>query len=29
MPQTYGDQLSPEELQALVAYLAEVTSGKS
>jgi mono/diheme cytochrome c family protein len=29
MPQTYGDQLSPEELQALVAYLAEVTGGKS
>ena len=29
MPQTYGDQLSPEELQAVVAYLAEVTGGKS
>jgi mono/diheme cytochrome c family protein len=29
MPQTYEDQLSPEELDALVSYLAEVTSGKS
>ncbi len=28
MPQTYGDDLSPEELDALVAYLAEATSGK-
>ncbi len=29
MPQTYGDELSPEELDALVSYLSEVTSGKS
>ncbi len=29
MPETYEDQLSPEELDALVAYLAQVTSGKS
>ena len=29
MPESYGDQLSPEELQALVGYLAEVTSGTS
>jgi mono/diheme cytochrome c family protein len=29
MPEGYGDQLSPEELDALVSYLAEVTSGKS
>ena len=27
MPQTYEDQLSPEELDALVAYLAQTTSG--
>ena len=27
MPQTYEDQLTPEELDALVSYLAEVTSG--
>jgi mono/diheme cytochrome c family protein len=27
MPDSYGDQLSPEELDALVAYLSEVTSG--
>lgn len=27
MPETYEDQLSPEELDALVAYLAETTSG--
>jgi mono/diheme cytochrome c family protein len=27
MPQTYGDQLSPEELDALVSYLSQVTSG--
>ncbi|HEY8001159.1 MAG TPA: cytochrome c [Solirubrobacterales bacterium] len=26
MPQTYGDQLSPEELEALVTYLSQVTS---
>jgi mono/diheme cytochrome c family protein len=29
MPQTYEDQLSPEELDALVSYLASVTSGES
>ena len=29
MPQGYGDDLSPEELDALVAYLAEATGGKS
>ena len=28
MPQTYESQLTPEELDALVSYLAEVTSGK-
>ena len=27
MPQTYADQLSPEELDAVVSYLAQVTSG--
>jgi mono/diheme cytochrome c family protein len=27
MPQTYEQQLSPEELDALVSYLAQVTSG--
>lgn len=27
MPQTFGDQLSPEELGALVQYLSESTSG--
>jgi cytochrome c oxidase subunit 2 len=27
MPQTYGESLSPEELDALVAYLSESTSG--
>ena len=27
MPQTYEDQLSPEELDALVSYLAQATSG--
>jgi mono/diheme cytochrome c family protein len=27
MPQTYGEQLSPEELSALVSYLAEATGG--
>ena len=26
MPQTYGDELSPEELDALVAYLVEATA---
>ncbi len=29
MPQSYGDSLSPDELEALVAYLAQVTAGKS
>jgi mono/diheme cytochrome c family protein len=29
MPQTYSTQLSPEELDALVTYLSQVTSGKS
>ncbi len=29
MPETYEQQLTPEELDALVSYLAEVTSGKS
>jgi mono/diheme cytochrome c family protein len=29
MPQTYGDSLSPEELDALVSYLSQVTAGKS
>jgi mono/diheme cytochrome c family protein len=28
MPQTYSTQLSPEELDALVSYLSQVTSGK-
>ena len=28
MPQTYEDQLSPEELDALVSYLAQGSSGK-
>jgi cytochrome c oxidase subunit 2 len=28
MPEGYEDQLSPEELDALVSYLASVTSGK-
>ena len=28
MPQTFGDQLSPEELEALVTYLSESTGGK-
>ena len=28
MPQSYGTDLSPEELDALVSYLAQVTSGK-
>ena len=28
MPQGYADQLSPEELDALVSYLAQVTSGQ-
>ena len=28
MPQTYADQLSPEELEALVSYLSEATGGK-
>ncbi len=27
MPETYGDQLSPDELSALVSYLAQTTSG--
>lgn len=29
MPQTFGDDLSPQELEALVQYLAESTSGQS
>ena len=29
MPQTFGDDLSPEELDALVQYLIESTSGQS
>jgi mono/diheme cytochrome c family protein len=29
MPQTFGDDLTPEELDALVQYLAESTSGQS
>jgi mono/diheme cytochrome c family protein len=29
MPQTFGTQLTPEEIDALVQYLAESTSGKS
>lgn len=29
MPQTFGDSLSPEELDALVQYLIESTSGQS
>jgi mono/diheme cytochrome c family protein len=29
MPQTYGEQLSPEELDALVQYLAKATSAPS
>jgi mono/diheme cytochrome c family protein len=29
MPQDYEDRLSPEDLDALVSYLAQVTSGKS
>jgi mono/diheme cytochrome c family protein len=29
MPQTFGTELSPEEIDALVQYLAESTSGKS
>jgi hypothetical protein len=27
MPETYGDQLDPEELSALVQYLSESTQG--
>jgi cytochrome c oxidase subunit 2 len=29
MPQTYGDEFSPEEIDALVAYLIEATQGGS
>jgi hypothetical protein len=29
MPQTFGTDLTPEEIDALVQYLAESTSGKS
>ena len=29
MPQTYGEQLTPDELSALVSYLAQATSGSS
>ncbi len=29
MPQTYGDEFSPEEIDALVAYLVEATQSGS
>jgi hypothetical protein len=27
MPQTYGDEFAPEEIEALVAYLVDATQG--